>query len=350
LGQQHRFDSDDFYELTLNMADLTAAWTDKSKTVNLERLHVVLDLYNGVLKSDGRIETLLAFVVDAFDLDPDDFRALARALMLRAEQQSKSVDAAHVDAAGSAAPATFLDRLTALADNYKVWIETDPSNDTLEAARADIRKARDALSDLLHIQTPREQAEQQAKRVAYEAERKAEEAERAADRAKYEAEVAARQKEWAEQEEKHDALKDRFRHFPLADLKQFYKLPDKDEDYYELKNKEGLAALLGEPVDDDIDDAVIGLLDEPIQASREAEEQRKREDHYKAEVKSPAKVKAKSRKEAERDAYKEAKDDDPDLRRDDWEWEEADQHQWETDFAEMWLRNYGMEFPNSQYA
>jgi hypothetical protein len=37
-----------------------------------------------VLKSDGAVETLLAFVFDAFDLDPDDYRALARALTQRA--------------------------------------------------------------------------------------------------------------------------------------------------------------------------------------------------------------------------------------------------------------------------
>ena len=118
---------------------------------------------------------------------------------------------------------TFLDRLTTLADNYKTWLESDPPNDTLEAARADIGKARNVLSDLLHIQTPREQAEQQAKRDAYEAELKAEEAERAADRARWEAEAAAREKEWEEQEAKRAALKDRFRHIPLADLKPFHK-------------------------------------------------------------------------------------------------------------------------------
>jgi hypothetical protein len=98
LGQ-YRFDSDDFYDLALSIADVTAAWTDKRLTVNIERLHVVLDLYNGVLKSDGRIETLLAFI-DAFDLAPDDFRALAHALTLRAEQQSKG--AADAEATGSA--------------------------------------------------------------------------------------------------------------------------------------------------------------------------------------------------------------------------------------------------------
>ena len=100
LGQ-HRFDSDDFYDLALSLsiADLTAAWTNKRLTVDIERLHVVLDLYNGVLKSDGRIETLLAFI-DAFDLAPDDFRALAHALTLRAEQQRES--AADAATAGSA--------------------------------------------------------------------------------------------------------------------------------------------------------------------------------------------------------------------------------------------------------
>jgi hypothetical protein len=46
LGQ-HRFDSDDFYDLALSIADLTAAWTDKKfSAVDLERLHIVLDLYN----------------------------------------------------------------------------------------------------------------------------------------------------------------------------------------------------------------------------------------------------------------------------------------------------------------
>jgi ParB-like chromosome segregation protein Spo0J len=104
LGR-YRFDSDDFYELALSIADVTAAWTNKRLTINIERLHVVLDLYNGVLKSDGRIETLLAFI-DAFDLDSDDFRALAHALTLRAEQQRKSAaDAADAAAGSDGAPA-----------------------------------------------------------------------------------------------------------------------------------------------------------------------------------------------------------------------------------------------------
>jgi hypothetical protein len=202
------------------------------------------------------------------------------------------------------------------------------------------------LSDLLFIRTAREQAEQRAKWDEQEAERKAREAEIAAARARREGEEAARQKEWDAQEAKHNVLKDRFRHIPLADLEPFHKLHE-DESYFELTDKAGLAAFLGEPVDDDIEEAIIGLLHEPIQAAREAEEQEEREARYKVEAERPAKVKAASRKEAERDAYRDAKEGDPDLLRADWEWDEAEQKEWETDFAETWLRKHGMAFPES---
>jgi hypothetical protein len=246
--------------------------------------------------------------------------------------------------------ATFLDHVTPAADKYKTWLKTDPSDDMLESARADVRRARDALTDLLHIQTPREQAEQQAARDAYEAERKAEEAERAAARARCEAEEAARQKEYAEQEAKHAALKDRFRHIPLADLKPFHKQPDEDHDYFELTDKEGLATLLGEPVCDDIEEAIGDLLYEPIDAAEAAKREEERIANLKKEAASPANVKAKSRREAERDAYRDAKDDDPDLRRNEWEWSEDEQQVWESEFDERWLGNHALNFPASKYS
>jgi hypothetical protein len=231
-------------------------------------------------------------------------------------EQPREADPAKVEPSpepfdtSKAAP-IFVDHVTAPANNYKAWLETDPSPDTLEAARADIRKACDVLSEILGIQTARERAEQQVRRDAYEVERKAEEAERAANRAKGEAEEAALQKKLAEQEAKHNALKDRFRQIPLADLKPFHRLPNEDEDYFKLTDKEGLEAFLDEPVDDDIEEAIGDLLYEPIENEREAVKQAKREKRYKAEAKSPATVKAESRKQAERDAYKDAKADDP---------------------------------------
>jgi hypothetical protein len=244
----------------------------------------------------------------------------------------------------------FADYVTPPADNYKAWLETDPSNEALEVARADIKKTCDALTDLLRIQTPRERAEQQARRDAYEAERRAEEAEKAAERAAWDAKEAARQKEYAEQEAKHAALKDRFRHISLEGLKPFHNEPTEDNHFFELTNKEGLEAFLGVPVDDDIEEAIAGLLYEPIDAAREVEKQAEREKRYKAEAQNPSKARAKSRKDAERDAYKEAKENDSDVQRDDWEWDESNQQQWETDFAKTWLHIHAMEFPNSQYA